>query len=234
MDNRTLLQLVSFMRGLQVSDSALPVGGFAFSNGLETAIEHGLVTDKSTLSSYVFSILKANATMDAVAFLHGFRGANLDDYDMILAADNALSVRRVGEEQQLMAIRMGKKLAQLVSGFVTNDFLSRWLDDVNSQTIQGNYAIALAIYLAAEKLTESQGFMIHQYGIASMILNAAIRLMRIDHLQTQQILYEAADVIAEDYEKVKSMNLEEMASFTPVFDVLVACHAQGEVRLFMN
>lgn len=234
MDNRTLLQLVSFIRGLQVADSALPVGGFAFSNGLETAIEHKLVTDSKTLTAYVYAILNANASLDGVGFIHAFQAAAENDYQRILAVDNALSIRRVGEEQQLMAIRMGKKLAELTLKFSSCELLTRWLDDINQQLIQGNYAVALAIYLAAEKLTQSQAFMIHQYGLASMILNAAIRLMRIDHVQTQHILYQAASVIAEDYQRVSDIALEDMATFTPVFDVLVACHAQGEVRLFMN
>ena len=33
-------------------------------------------------------------------------------------------------------------------------------------------------------------FAVHQYGVASMILSAALRLMRVDHLDTQAILFE--------------------------------------------
>src|SRR3712207_1053775 len=38
---------------LQFSDSALPVGGFAYSYGLEAAVRQGLLTDKENLKLYL-------------------------------------------------------------------------------------------------------------------------------------------------------------------------------------
>ena len=67
-----------------------------------------------------------------------------------------------------------------------------------------------------------------------MILSAALRLMRIDHFETQRILFTAQGRVEDDYRAVHDLALDEMAAFAPVFDVLVAHHTTVHVRLFMN
>ena len=74
----------------------------------------------------------------------------------------------------------------------------------------------------------------HQYGVSSMILSAAVRLMRIDHFDTQRILFKAQERVQDDYLAVRDLSLDEMSAFAPIFDVLVAHHTTTHVRLFMN
>src|SRR5690625_3092698 len=95
-------------RLLQLSDSAFPVGSFSFSNGLESAVQTGVVKDKESLKQFVQLVIKQAATMDGVALLHAYRNAKENNYEGVLAADQALWNRRVGSEQQLMLKRMGK------------------------------------------------------------------------------------------------------------------------------
>lgn len=67
-----------------------------------------------------------------------------------------------------------------------------------------------------------------------MVLSAALRLMRIDHMETQRILFAVQERVEEDYLAVRDLTLDEMSVFAPVFDVLVAHHTTTHVRLFMN
>ena len=46
--------------------------------------------------------------------------------------------------------------------------------------------MALAINFAVQDLSASEAFVVHQYGVAAMILGAALRLMRISHVETQR------------------------------------------------
>ncbi|OYR15164.1 ureF family protein [Brucella thiophenivorans] len=226
--------MVLLARLLQFSDSTLPVGAFAFSNGLESALQTEVVTNPASLHQFVELVVRQAAHMDGIAFLHAHRAILAGDYDGVLAADHEIWNRRVGEEQQMMLARMGKKFAEL--SLKISDFppLERWLKDIKSGATPGCFPIGQALALAHMGADEKQAFVVHQYGVASMVLSAAVRLMRIDHLDTQRILFASQSRVSSDYDDVRGLELDEMSSFAPIFDVLVAHHTKAHVRLFMN
>lgn len=226
--------MVLLARLLQFSDSTLPVGAFAFSNGLESAIQTGVVTDAESLERFVETVVRQASSMDGIAFLHAHRAARRGGYDAVLEADRELWNRRVGEEQQMMLARMGRKFAELslkISGFPV---LERWLADIKESATPGCFPVGQAVALAHLGANEKQAFVVHQYGVAAMIMSAAVRLMRIDHLDTQRILFAVQARVEDDYARVSGLDLDEMSGFAPVFDVLVAHHTKTHVRLFMN
>lgn len=227
-------EMLLLARLLQFSDSTLPVGSFAFSNGLESALQTGIVNSPESLKHFAEVVVRQAANMDGIAFLHAHRAITSGDYEYVLVADTELWNRRVGEEQQLMLARMGRKFAELSLKLSTFPDLNRWLDDIKSAKTPGCFPVGQAIALAHMGADEKQAFVIHQYGVASMIMSAAIRLMRIDHLDTQRILFEIQERLASDYEHVRELRLDEMSGFAPVFDVLVAHHTKAHIRLFMN
>lgn len=226
--------MVRLARLLQFSDSTLPIGSFAFSNGLESALQTNVVRDPESLLEFVELTLRQMARMDGVALLHAHRAAVADDHEAILAADRELWCRRVGKEQQLMLTRMGKKLAELALKISDFPGLERWLDAIKAGETPGCFPVGQALALAQLDADEAEAFTVHQYGVAAMILSAAVRLMRIDHLDTQRILFEAQYRAHNDYQAVRDNSLEEMSVFAPVLDVLVAHHTTTHVRLFMS
>ncbi len=226
--------MLHLARLLQFSDSTLPIGSFSFSNGLESAVQTGIVSDADSLLAYCDLILRQTARMDGVALLHAHRGASDGDYRAVLEADAELFCRRVGQEQQLMLTRVGKKFAELVLSIMPSPLVERWIADIRSDATPGCLPVGQAVALAHMAVDERHAFVMHQYAIVSMILSAALRLMRIDHLDTQRILFTVMERVEADYAAVCDLALDEMASFAPVFDVLVAHHTTTHVRLFMN
>jgi urease accessory protein len=219
---------------MQFSDSTLPVGSFAFSNGLESAIQTQIVSSPAGLQEFVELAVRQASRIDGVALLHAHRAAVSGNYDGILIADSELWGRRVGEEQQQMLSRMGKKFAELAMKISSFPLLERWLVDIRAGAAPGTFPVGQAVALAHLDANEAEAFVVHQYNVASMILNAALRLMRIDHLETQRILFAVQQRVGEDYLAVRELGLDEMSAFAPVFDVLVAHHTTTHARLFMN
>lgn len=228
------MDMVLLARLLQFSDSTLPIGSFAFSQGLESALQTGRVSDAASLSQYVEVLLRQSAHMDGIALLHAYRAAVAGDYEVVCEADHALWERRIGEEQQLMLARMGRKFAELSLKIGDFPLLANWLDDIKTGATPGCFPVAQAMVLAQMQAGEAEAFTVQHYGVASMVLSAALRLMRIDHLDTQRILYAQQEKAARHYQAVRELTLEEMSGFAPVFDVLVAHHTKTHLRLFMN
>jgi len=94
--------------------------------------------------------------------------------------------------------------------------------------------VALAINFAAQGLSARDAFVVHQYGVANAILGAALRLMRVSHVDTQRMLY-ALNADAETaYRSAAAADLSDMAGFAPLTEILAAVHVKAHVRLFMN
>jgi urease accessory protein len=222
------------LRILQFGDSMFPVGAFSFSGGLEMAVQTGVVRDRSDLAEYVRTVTHQAATGDGVGLLHAYRGALAGDLDMLRRSDEAVHLRKLSEESRTMTLRMGRKLAEAAAQIVGDSMLDKRLRDADLDRGPLTYPVALAALFAHLGLAEEDAFAVHQYGVAVMVLGAALRLMRVDHLDTQAILYAVNATAAEDYRRVRNASLDDMAGFAPLIDILAAAHPHAYVRMFMS
>lgn len=228
------MRTTGLLRVLQFGDSAFPVGGFSFSNGLESAVQHGVVHDLDTLRQFVETALHQAAAMDGIALLAAHRGACLTDLDALVAADRALLQRKLNEETRTMTTRMGRKLAELAWHMLKTGTLGQWLGSIRDGATPGTYPVGLGIVFAELGLDGKEAFAAHQYGVASMMLGAALRLMRISFMDTQAILLEVNGTAEEAYERIADASLDRMAGFAPLADIVAASHLHAHVRMFMN
>lgn len=226
--------IAATLRILQFGDSMFPVGAFAFSGGLEMAVQQGVVSDRTDLAEYVRTVTHLAATGDGVALLHAHRGAFAGDLDLVRRTDEAVYLRKLSEESRAMTVRMGRKLAEAAAHIVGDSILDKRLRDTDLDRVPVTYPVALGALFAHLGLTEENAFATHQYGVAAMVLSAALRLMRVSHLDTQAILYAVNTTAVEEYQGVQTASLEDMATFGPVIDVLAAAHLHAHVRMFMN
>jgi urease accessory protein len=219
---------------LQFGDSVLPVGSFSFSNALESAVQEDVVRDVASLAEFVLACSHRAATSDGIALLEAHRATGVGDIERIARADRAVMERKLDQEARTMTVRMGHKLAEVGAATVDAPCLAGWLGRVREGTAPGTYPIGLGVLFAELGSLETDALAVHQYGVAMMTLSAALRLMRIDHYQVQAILRETARTSDCEYAAVRRASLADMASFTPLADILAAIHAQSHVRLFMN
>ena len=231
-------QLMQWMHALQFGDSTLPTGAFTFSHGLESAIERGLVTDAASLHSYVKTAVEQASVGDGVGLLNAHRAAKAGDIDGLLKADRCIFNRKLNEETRTMTVRTGRKLIELADKVIgasrSAPVLSQWRAKVTAGETPGCYPVCQALIFAELDIPEDACFMVHQYGVAMAILSAALRMVKVDHVDTQTILFKLNQTIAEDYAKAAVRKLEDMANFAPVVDLLAAVHVKAHVRLFMN
>lgn len=228
------MSIARMMRVLQFGDSLLPIGSFSFSNALESAVQEGTVRDAATLGEFVTVSARRAATSDGIALLEAHRAACRQDIGCVVEADRAVFERKLGEETRTMTVRMGRKLAEVSTATVQAPLLGMWLDLVRDGSTPGTYPVGLGVLFAELGSPEEDAFAVHQYGVAMTMLSAALRLMRIDHRQVQALLYAADQTVPGDYAGVRAASLADMASFTPMADILAAVHVRSHVRLFMN
>lgn len=227
----TLRQIVHL---LQYADSALPVGAFAFSNSLETAVEQHIVYDAATLAQFVKALLRQSSSTDGIAALAARRAALAGDFEALLDIDSRLIRCKLSDEARQMSTRMGRKLVELSAQTTENELLARWRDAIVTHLTAGTYPVAQGIVFALGGLEAQSLFAAQQYGVMTTTLNAALRCLRLTHYDTQRIIAELADTIEELYEQVHTLGVEQIYTFAPELDLLAALHERGTARMFMN
>lgn len=138
------------IRIMQFGDSVLPVGAFSFSNGVESAIQTGIVHDVDSLKGFVLTALKQAASCDGMGVVAAHRAAVADDRDAILRADWAVNNRKLNEESRLMATRMGKKLAEMSIHVVEKPLVRWWLEQIKAGHAAGTYPVTQAVVMSTQ------------------------------------------------------------------------------------
>jgi urease accessory protein len=211
-----------------------PIGAFAFSGGLESAVQKRVVTDAVTLEAFVRTAVEQAAMGDGIAVVWAHRAAAAGDVDELVRIDERVHARKLSSETRTMSVRMGKKFAELGADVTGAPLLAAWRDRIDAGDTPGCYPVALAVNFAVQGLPVRDAFVVHQYGVAAMILSAALRLMKISHVETQRMLYRLNADAEAGYEVASRARLVDMAGFAPLTEVLAAAHVKAHVRLFMN
>ena len=225
--------ITPLLRLLQFGDSMLPVGAFSFSNGLEAAVAQRVVHDAATLRAFVRTALDQAAGADGIALLAAHRAAS--------ASDETGSLRRI----RRFAAQAQRGNADDDASHGTQARRARFAADARSDdramarrsdhaATPGTLPVALALAFAASGLPEREAFAAHQYGVATMMLGAALRLMKLSYLDGQGILHEVNGDADAAFARIATAGLDDMATFAPLTDILAAIHVKSHVRMFMN
>jgi urease accessory protein len=228
-------QTAAFLaRMLQFGDSMFPIGGFSFSCGLESAIHKGVVADAATLHAFTRTATEQAARGDGIALIAAHRAAAAGDIDALIRIDEQVYARKLSDEMRTMSVRMGKKFTEMGVQVIGAPLLCRWRECIETSVAPGCYPVALAVNFAVQGLPEIAAFVVHQYGLAATILGAALRLMKISHVETQKMLYELNGCAEAAYETAAAARLSDMSGYAPLTEILAAVHIKAHVRLFMN
>lgn len=226
--------IIRIARLIQFSDSACPVGTFAFSCGLESAAASNLVSDSRTLKEFAKSTARQSAFCDGIAAIHAHRAASKDNFDDIALADHSLFMAKMNEEARKMLCRMGGKLAELGNGIYQSPILTQVVDNIKKHEMPGTYPVVQGAFFASLGISEEEMFYSHQYGVINMVLSAALRCVRVSHIDTQKILFELMNDTHSIYEQAKGMSLDDMHAFCPELDIMASLHEKGSQRMFMS
>ena len=112
--------------------------------------------------------------------------------------------------------------------------MKQWLADIKAQQVPGTYPVAQAIYFQDNGLTETDLFIAIEYGAINMILNAALRCVKVSHYETQAILYRLCAEASSDYDVIRDMTFDDMKTLAPEMDIIASLHEKGKMRMFMN
>ncbi|WP_324757353.1 urease accessory protein UreF [Haloarcula montana] len=223
------------LSAFRLADSFLPVGTYTVSYGLEQFTQDDRIDDADDLRELLGTYLRRQVgPAELVALRAAHAAASPGDLDSICEADRRLSAVTLSAEFRESAQQSGDRLLSLQRELQDEDTLERYADRVAAGDAPGNYAVVLGVTTALAGIEVRRACLLCCHGFVTGLLGAAQRLLSLGHTDAQRVLDDLRPVMVEAVDDSADTDLDEMAPFAPLVDVLAAEHERAERRLFAS
>jgi urease accessory protein len=228
------MNTLSLLKGLRFVDSFFPSGGYAFSSGLEAAVQGGAVRNAEELSRFVVESLTTGIgerEAVVVGLAHeSFMSGLLDDS---LKADRELDAMKLGRESRTASRQMGRQVIRLAANQqARHPLIEDYLAAVEAERTPGHLVVSFGLTLAAAGWSKEDTIAAFLYQTATGFVSAAMKLMPVGQREGQRLLESWLEVIERVSQKAAHQRVFQ--SWSPVQDIYAMRHSRLESRLFRS
>lgn len=215
---RSLLRLLTWL------SPAFPVGGFAYSGGLETAVREGHIGDATELRDWLETALRHGTFRnDAILLAEAWR----------VHGDPA----RLGETVDLARSLAGsaeRYLEITAQGDAFLDAARPWTPTVEAFGRDMPYAVAVGAVSAASGVDLQATLIAWLHALASQSVSAAIRLSVLGQRDAMALLADLEPILLEAARDAELSTMDDLGSATVIADIAAARHEHLHSRLFRS
>ncbi|RUM23066.1 urease accessory protein UreF [Rhizobium vallis] len=219
------LELQALLRLTAWLSPAFPIGGFAYSGGLERAVADELVTDASSLAAWIGTLIgHGSAWNDAVLLAESHkRHADSAHLAEIAALAEALAGSRERHQETML----------LGEAFVAA--ARAWPDSVFERLPQkAAYPVAVGAVTGAHAIAPEKALAAFLHAYASQAVSAGIRLGVAGQKDGVAVLAGLEAIIAEIARQATTSTLDDLGSATVQADIASLRHETQATRLFRS
>jgi len=208
------------LRLLQLADSALPIGGYTHSWGLEAAIASGLVSDPATLERWTGQWLRASlGPLEGVLVGASCRAARAGVAAEVWALNDVLDVSIMPPSTRNASREMGEQLLHLGGTWAWSaPALTPYLA-VPASHAAWHHPVAFGLLgaLAGSEPVDVLTAYLHQAALG--MIGAGVRAIPVGHTHGQQVLAYLQDEIGELADALSRREAETAGSGCPQYEV---------------
>ena len=221
----------AFLLLLQLASPALPVGGFSYSEGLESAVELGWVKDESSAKLWLIDQLHLIQVRSEMPLMHEaiLAWREFDQHRLNVLTAWTLQTRET-YEVKLQTQQMGRSL--LI-----------WLRNQNAvdakriefcHDLPPTWPIVFALCVSREDMSLIDGLMTYAFSWAENMVQAAMKSVPLGQKSGQSILTAITQEIPSAVQRVLATPSHARQSFAPHLAILSSLHETQYSRLFRS
>jgi len=210
----------SLLRLLQLASPTLPVGAYSYSQGLEAAIDAGVVIDAASAEQWIGDVMQLSIARMEAPVLSRMIGRPSD----IETLNSSFLASRETAELRAETVQMGYSLNRLLPSL-----------GLKALTFaEPSFPAAFAAAVNAWQIDSHQALQAYLWSWLENQVMAAVKAVPLGQTNGQRMLLSLADRIPEVVSGAVAMRDEDIGSFAPGFAILSSKHETQYSRLFRS
>ncbi len=210
---------------------AFPVGAFAYSHGLEAAVEAGDITNAQTLQAWLEDLVRyGSLRADALLAACAWRAADAGDMAGVIEINDLTLALAPSRERHLETTGQGNAFVTAVQ--------ASWPSDLMGELAQGAepvaYPVAVAVAAAAHGVPLPALLDAYLVAFAGNLVSAAVRLGPVGQTDGQKIIARLVPALREAAQMAASGTLDDLGSAALRSDIAAMRHETQYSRLFRS
>ena len=227
LDGDSLDELAWIAPLLHFSDSALPVGAYAHSSGLEGMVQMGIVSDADSLGHFLQRDVAHSLRHIDLPLVAKAHAAALDSRDDELARLDCLS----------RALRPSRQIREATSTIGRQQlrvYRETWAAENLPPLPHSQSPVVIGMIAAFSEIPARAALLSLAYQTYSGLVQASLKLLPVGPQATQQLLHRALASIIPALTDCLDFADDELGSFNPVWDIAASRHERAPARMFLS
>ncbi|MEO0391182.1 MAG: urease accessory UreF family protein [Pseudomonadota bacterium] len=201
---------------------SFPVGAFAYSHGLEAAVDAGWVQDGAALAEWLRNVLAFGSGRTDAIWLRLAHAAADADADALVALNELASAYAPALSRRDEAERQGRAFVQTVRGV--------WAFDLPSMQLP----LAVGAATARAEIDVDTAAQLYLHAFVSNLMSAAQRLLPLGQMQAQRLLAELQHDVLACAQCSRGATLADVSNTAFLSDIAAMRHETLEPRIFQS
>ena len=225
------LSAASLLQLIWLASPALPVGGFSYSEGLETAVERAGVATESIASDWLSDQLHLSlARGDLPVIAQAIPAWRADAFDRIKQLNDWVLQTRETSELRAQTEQMGRSLVEWLRNHDGTD--AAQLDACAA--LPPTYPMAYALAVSPTRASVGDCLLAFAFGWAENMVQAGLKSVPLGQSAGQRILARLSREIPSAVEVALALQDDERQAFSPMLAILSSQHETQYSRLFRS
>lgn len=215
------------LSALYLASPSLPIGAFAYSQGLESAIDMGWVTDESSLQQWLGGVLLEGLTqLELPILVRCLKAAADEDKAALCRWNDILYANRETKELLLEEEQLGQSLLRLMSS----------LEKVSRDSVPEKPAYLVMYAVACDRLglDELHAMTAFLWGWLENQVTVACKTIPLGQTSAQKVLMAVMPLFEESLSQARHVNEEKIGATLPGLVMASAFHETQYSRLFRS
>lgn len=171
---------------LHLASPALPIGGYAYSAGLEQAIEDRIVSDPASAHRWIADVLElVLARQDFIFWVAAYQAFDGGDLASLARINHRINALRETAELRLECAQMGQSCARLFPNWLSE----KTAEELHQRIPHWSYPAAYAVLCAAGQLSAEQGLMAYGWSWLENQVLVAVKHIPLGQSDGQSLLH---------------------------------------------